>query len=377
MKSSKIKNLVYFIKIKLLLRNKKNFFFFPFYHIGGAERVHSDILELFDSKDSICIITDTSENDHFYNDFKSNLKLIEIEKLPIHKKEKTYKHIIKHINKTNGTIFGCNSKYFYDLIQDLKKEVRVLDLIHAFSYEVKTASEKYSLPIATRFNKRVILGSKTYLDFKQLYQENNISSKYLENLVIIKNKVPIPEKFPSKPVSETLKIIFVGRNSPEKRVNLFFAIAEFCLIKKINVNFFVIGNFDIVTQSKPYNTTIIGEISDANLLKEIYISSDIILTTSSREGLPMVILEGMANGVLPICTDVGEISELIKPELENGFLITNYENDHEIIKAFCDTIDFLDQNRYLLKKYQENGYNSIKENYSPEKFKAAYLKLFS
>lgn len=376
MKSSKLKKILFFIKIKFLLRNKKNFFIFPFYHIGGAERVHSDILKIFSPKNSICIISDTSENNHFYNEFKSKLQIIEIEKLSIFEKQRTIQCILDHINLKKCIVFGCNSKFFYDLIPNFKSQVKVIDLIHAFSYEVKTASEKYSLPIATRINKRVILGSKTYLDFEKLYQDNEIDSKYLKNLIIIKNKVKISQNFPIKPHNEKLKIIFVGRNSFEKRVHIFFKIAELCLIKKIDVKFYVIGNFDKKTTVKPDNTKIIGEISDVNILNSIYLQSDIIATTSSREGLPMVMLEGMALGVLPISTDVGEISELINVTLVNGFLIPNVTSEKKIIDDFCEKIIFLNQNRNLLTEYQKNAYNSVKEKYSEVVFESEYRKLF-
>ena len=80
MKSSKINNLIDILKFKNNLRNKNIFFFFPYYHIGGAERVHIDILKVFKNQKTVCIITNSSLNNYFYEEFNSNSKLIEIEK---------------------------------------------------------------------------------------------------------------------------------------------------------------------------------------------------------------------------------------------------------------------------------------------------------
>src|SRR5690606_41306147 len=47
------------------------FFFFPFWQIGGGERVHVVILKVFRSERSLCFITDQSDNDSFKKDCQS------------------------------------------------------------------------------------------------------------------------------------------------------------------------------------------------------------------------------------------------------------------------------------------------------------------
>ena len=62
------------------------------------------------------------------------------------------------------------------------------------------------------------------------------------------------------------------------------------------------------------------------------------MITSFREGFPMVIPEAMAQGAIPISTNVGGINEHIT-NFENGVLIDNSVNEDEIINQFVDIIN--------------------------------------
>lgn len=378
------KKLKKYIRLKYLvnkkLTSKKNvFFFFPFLHIGGAETVHLDILNIPFIDNKICVITNTSANNLNQKSFKKATPLIEIQDFISNKylKNIALKSIATKINKCDKPIiFGCNSHFFYDLIPYLNKNVKIIDLIHAFSYEEPSAAEKYSLNHVSRIDKRVVLGQKTLQDFKYLYVENNIDLSNLEKITIIKNKVSIPDTYQEKPNNKNLKILFVGRNSDEKRPELYFDIAKKCLMKNLNAEFIVLGDFSEYKNEIPKNLTLEGEINSKSEINRHYQKADIILITSSREGMPMVILEGMVYGVVAICTDVGEIPEIIGENFANGFLINNNKTIDEICNEFIEKIILLNSDRNLLKKFSDNSRLTIKENFNPLDFDAKYQKLF-
>ena len=73
-------------------------------------------------------------------------------------------------------------------------------------------------------------------------------------------------------------------------------------------------------------------IINPNELKQIYEISDVLLITSYREGFPVVIKEGMANGVVCISTDVGSISEHVLNN-KTGFIVEN-DSEEEIVNKF-------------------------------------------
>jgi hypothetical protein len=50
----------------------KAFIFFPFYHIGGAEKVHAQIAQAVGSADSVIYFTRKSGNDLFFQDFEAS-----------------------------------------------------------------------------------------------------------------------------------------------------------------------------------------------------------------------------------------------------------------------------------------------------------------
>jgi len=374
-KSNKIKsNLAVFniLGIVRKINTKERFFFFPFYHVGGAERVHVDILESFEKEGNLCFITNTSKNESFKNLFKSFSNLIYLGKLVKRPFKKwTFKIISKAINKNkNAVVFGCNTGFFYELIPFLEPHVLVIDLIHAFA---DGGIEVESLPYVDRIDKRVVLGKKTLNDFKELYKNNGIHSSSLEKINIIRNQVDtnVSEKYFK---NDDFTILFVGRNSKEKRFYLFLEIAK-RMMKSKKVKFIVIGPFDRSMYSEYTNVSFKGEINDKKVLNKYYSKSHLLLITSSREGMPMVILEGMVYGVVPISTDVGEISSVISEDKSNGCLVLG-NNENDIIDSFIFKIKMLKSDREKLELFSKNVRSCVSENFSKEVFEKSYTNLF-
>jgi glycosyltransferase involved in cell wall biosynthesis len=367
-----------FLTILPKLKKQEIYFFFPYYHLGGAETVHNDILEVFSKNDSVCFITNKSVNKFNKANFEKSTVLLEINKIIRSRflKKIALKKISSKINATNNPIvFGCNSEFFYELIPYLDEKVKVIDLIHAFSYEENSAAEKVSLKVVERINKRVVLGEKTKTDFKELYLKENKNLALLERIKIIKNKVNVPEVKIIKDFLSPMVILFVARDSYEKRPELFFEIAKKSYEINPDIKFKVIGDNFENHQITP-NVEIIGPIQEKNIINTYYKEADLILITSSREGFPMVILEGMSYGVVPISTNVGEISTFINDKNQNGFLIENHTDKQQIVADFLESIQYINKNRNSLEKYSLNAYNSVKQEFSSETNKENYLNLF-
>ena len=365
-----------FFKVYYLLKNKKNIFFFPFYHIGGAEKVHLDILNCLDKKDTLTFITNESMNAGFKDEFKKATNLFELNKaIPYRYQKRFNKVFFKIINSNpNRVFFGCNSSFYYENLIHISPKSKKIDLIHAFSYEEPNAAEKISIPFVELIDTRVVLGKKTYGDFKALYHDNNIDEKLLEKITIIKNKVNIPEKVTEKSEFDPIRILFVGRKSYEKRPELFIRIAEKCLEKDINATFLMIGDFNSNYTDLP-NVKIVGLLTDQDEIITNYKKAHLLLVTSSREGLPMVILESMAYGVVTVSTNVGEINELINPKNNNGYLIENTEDLEFLCDEFLKVIQNLSDEREKFNTMSLNAYKSVKENYSDATFRKKYKHL--
>ena len=365
-----------YLKLRKKINENAFFFFFPFYHVGGAEQVHTDILEVFKNEKTLCFITNTSKNEAFKANFNKNSELLYMGNLIRNPFKKwVLKLISDAVNKKeNPVVFGCNSAFFYDLVPYFAPHVKVIDLIHAFS---ENGPEIWSLPVAERIDYRVVLGKKTATDFKNLYENQNKPKELTNRLVIIPNKVEIPEILEPKSSQNTFQILYVGRNSPEKRVSILFQIAEKCLQKNLPVVFNIIGDFSNYTNFIPKNVTLVGELNDKKHINEYYKQSHLLLITSYREGFPMVILEGMSYGVIPISTDVGEISSLISEEKGTGWLIPNETNEAATADNFVNRIEYCINNPSVIQQFSENTFKCVKENFNFENFAAAYKDLFS
>src|SRR5690606_23970032 len=146
---------------------------------------------------------------------------------------------------------------------------------------------------------RIVLGENALITFEKIYVANNVPSSLMQRFKIIHNKINSPKNLVVKPSDESLKIIFVSRNSEEKRPDLFFRIVDACIKNAIKVSFTVIGDFEKDFPQYSNKVSFKGEISDKEILNSYYQHVHLILITSTFEGFPMVLLESMAYGVVP------------------------------------------------------------------------------
>lgn len=372
----KIKELIYFLyyisRFYLLTVRVNKIFFFPFYHTGGAERVHLDIVKTTGKKKSITVFTHHSGNDHFYKEFESYSHVVNLTPYLHHR---FYRPVLLFLFRFVGvfnriTTFGCNSSFYYEQLPFLRKRIRKVDLLHAFSYPI-AGMEIASLPYVQFLDRRIVINQKTKQDYIGLYRNHHIPEHFLNRIEVISNMVEIPAFEPRDNYSKLLNILYCGRVAFEKRVHLVVKIGE-KLSDKFELN--IIGPLEMQVEgiSRFYK----GSITDHKEMHEVYKSTDILLITSFREGFPMVVMEAMARGVVCICTDVGGIGEHIVNG-HNGFLVENYPNEDEIVAAFLKIIIHLEGDRTLLTKLSRNSYDYAKEHFGKEVFVGHYQQLLN
>ncbi|QEC51990.1 glycosyltransferase involved in cell wall biosynthesis [Anseongella ginsenosidimutans] len=360
------------------LRNRNLFFFFPFWSVGGGERVHADILRAVRDAKPVCFLTERSPNDGFKEEFRRYSSAIPLDRWTEKPSFKRFmlKKMAEILNShRHPVVFGCHSRFFYELVPFMKDHVKVVDLIHAFTYD-PNGPEVYSLPHVRRMNTRVVIGEKTKNDFREFYRRHGIPEEFLDRFRIIPNQVHVPEQIPAKDFSGKLQILFVSRNAPEKRPELFVEIARECLHRLPGAEFIMIGDFAGLPGPVPSNVRIAGEISRRDTLFAFYEKAHLILLTSWREGMPLVIMEGMSHGVVPVTTAVGETPAYLSADkYRNGFLVENHENAEQIVKDFVRQITYLSENRKILAEFSGNARQFARERFGSGNFSAAYRKL--
>jgi L-malate glycosyltransferase len=282
------------------------------------------------------------------------------------------------LNRINAAkkdiVFGCNSQYFYDLLPGVDRDVFAIDLLHGFS-KPDTGSEDFSLPYIEFLDKRVVINNRTKSDLREQYLKNNIPLNFMDNILVIPNQVRIPGQFHTRSAASPLKVIYAGRASKEKRVHLLGKIAAKCTMEGVNAEFVLIGDGikGMIDEADRGFCTFLDAMADDRDLYEIYAQSHILLIVSSREGFPMVVMEAMANGVLPVCTDVGGIREHIQDSV-NGFLVTSVD-EQGIVGQTAGIISHLSTNREKLNTLACNAYFYAREHFAYEPFYSSYRNL--
>jgi glycosyltransferase involved in cell wall biosynthesis len=364
--------------------NKDNYdshiyLFFPWNIIGGADKVNLEIANSILDYKPIIFFTDRIDRKLLKNNYPRGLTIINLTNYYIKYlhwfQQYFYAGIISA--KINETIFkeneknaqlillGSNSCLFYEILKNIRVKCFCIDVVHAF-----IGIEKISIPVVPKIDKRILITPTLYPKIVEQYN-NHDYSQYLNRTDIIYNGVEIPNNISNKPDNDSLKIIFVGRECPEKRIHLIGKIAKECKHQEIPASFTVIGASKNVMDSEDCKyCSFSGEITDKEDLNFIYQNSDIILIVSSFEGFPMAIMEGMAYGVVPITTDVGGIKDHVINN-ETGFCVPNL-SEKQIIDDIVEHIRELSNNRDNLHEIQLNVHNYAKKHFSIELFRKKY-----
>jgi glycosyltransferase involved in cell wall biosynthesis len=372
-----------FLFLKKIITETENtsgvFLFFPYTHVGGAEKVHAMISDAVKDQQPWIFFTGFSANKKFLPLFENNGVLLDVA-LGINHPFfiKRSKYLVKAaIEKAkHPVVFGCNNIFFYELIPHLSAKVKIIDLMHDFRYDGEQEVFKSYLPAFMRCNQRVFISQRAIEQTKKFYKAQSLELTYTDRLVYIPNYVDVPVRFARKEKrgAEPLSIIYVGRGTTEKRAYLVSEIARICFEKKLPVQFQIIGDIEQPADLKNNSAvTFTGELTDMDTLKTIYSTADILLITSEREGFPMAMMEGMAYGVIPVSTPVGDIPNHIRNG-ETGYLTTGID-PQAVAWEMADYISLLIDQKQKRALLSEQVYEYAKLNFSKEKFTEAYRQL--
>lgn len=354
------------------LRNESSlFFFFPFLHVGGAERVHADITGCFSQERPWVFFTKKSDNNRFRALFPASARLLNIWPLLKYGYPLSVGIMAGLINRhERPVVFGSNSLFFYLLIPYLGRHVRRVDLLHAFG----GGAEEFSLPVAGSMDRRVVINDRTARDLEAQYRSRGLEPQLSGRIALIENRVPVPRNCPEKDGRGPLNVLFVGRGSPEKRVHLVGRIATHCRQAGLAARFSLVGEMgEAVEPGDRENCEFYGETASPDVLPQIYDTAHVLLLTSSREGFPLVVMEAMARGVVPVVTDVGGLSRHLTSGV-NGVLVENRDEDH-IVREMAEAIARFAADREGLRSHSAAAYEYAKARFGGEDFCAAYRSL--
>lgn len=365
---------------KPLDREYETFFFFPFYHVGGAEKVHANIARAAGNKNCIIFFTRKSQNNLFWNEFaQSGCVMKDISKYTdnkwIHFVNIVFRGIISHyINsqKQKPIVFNGQCNFGYKISPWIDKEIPQIELIHSF------CSFSYiRIPFLPFITKTIMISTIRIQEHLDLYKRYSIPLKLGERIQFIMNAIDLPTPPPAKNIgSNELVVLYVGRSTAEKRVDLVAQIAK-SVKGRENISFWFMGD---VKDAIPYELhsycKFLGNQSDPKLIGDVYRQSHILILVSDTEGFPMVVMEAMSHGLAIVSTAVGEIPLHVKNGI-NGFLIQNYLDAKSVVEDATKDILILNDDRKLLQSIAETNIGYAFEHFGMNRFKKEYQQLFS
>ena len=364
----------------VLLKKKKNtrlFFFFDRYAIGGAQRVHLDILHAVADTPKQVYFTRKSLNDSLKQEFYS---VPNTESSDVHFwcdnllfRLFSVHYFAFYVNRHKGAhAFSSNSTFFYDVLPFFAKHVHTTELLHNFTYG-KKGMEFFGLANYKYLATRIVIDGFTLSNIKKQYEQYGIS-QYMERVLLIEPGVDIPP-YRKTSFGLPLKVLYAGRGGPQKRVHLINEVAEYCIEKKLPVEFHFAGTMmDELSQTVRDHAVLHGQISGQQRMYELYQLCNAIILTSAYEGFPMIIKEGMACGCIPVVTALPGN----KTHLRNGvnsMLIEAVEDERMVVKLAIDQITSLISDKGLVERLSRACYEYAALHFGKEKFIEAYRRL--
>jgi len=362
------------------LIRKKNptglFFFFDRYCLGGAQRVHLDILEATGTtykqvyftrlspdmllKGAFWKVPNALNSDiHFWTD---NL-LFRL--FSVH-------YFAFYINRHPGArVLGANSTFFYDLLPWLDGEkVERLELLHNFTFG-KNGMEFFGLANHRFLEQRLLIDPVTRNRIVEQYKAYDVDPAFNSRLRVIEFGVTIPAPV-KRSARIPLKVLYAGRGGPQKRIYLINRIAERAMEEGLKLEFHFAGTMmEELTDSVRMNAVLHGQIESQEEMYRLYRETDILLMTSAYEGFPVSIKEAMANGCVPLVTAL-EGNKIHLEDGENAVLIDAIDDEEAVVEEGLEALRNLCASPEILSKLSENAVHYARKHFSKDQFMNAY-----
>ncbi|MFP4473783.1 MAG: glycosyltransferase [Candidatus Omnitrophota bacterium] len=122
----------------------------------------------------------------------------------------------------------------------------------------------------------------------------------------------------------------------------------------------------MLTANHKADVIFLGERSD---IPDILAASDVFVLSSTREGLPMTILEAMAAEVPIVTTPAGGIPDVIKDGLTG--LVVDFGDDHGLAAAF----NTIRENPSAAREMAARAFDLVQSEYSSRAMTKKYLAI--
>jgi glycosyltransferase involved in cell wall biosynthesis len=203
-----------------------------------------------------------------------------------------------------------------------------------------------------------------------------------KKVVCIPNGIEVPDRWPKEKYNfeaeKYLRVIYIGAlTQTQKGVlylpGIFKKVAEEGISLRVDIvgdgpeKEKLINNF----KHKCQNIDIVmhGALPNSKTL-ELLNNSHVLIMPSHFEGLPLVLLEAMSRGVVPIVSKLNGCTDFVINDGQDGFLVEIGD-----IVGFANALIKLANDHLLLKSLSFSAWETTKNRFSYKKTGEAYLEL--
>jgi glycosyltransferase involved in cell wall biosynthesis len=205
----------------------------------------------------------------------------------------------------------------------------------------------------------VISDNQTLLDeLQEIFHLD--SNRLLTHYQPVALKEPRPPRIASS--LEPLKILWAGRLDRQKRVDVLNAVAEACALD--GFQFHAYGSRVLDSDGPMPGGPHLQYHGPFDGFESLPVHEfDVFLYTSQWDGLPNVLLEAMAAGLVVVASSAGGVKELIQ-QGKTGYLIEPIDD----VNGFVAALRSIDTDRAGAARLVHKGYRRLLEQHSQEQF---------
>ncbi|MDE7160891.1 MAG: glycosyltransferase [Muribaculaceae bacterium] len=237
---------------------------------------------------------------------------------------------------------------------------KIIYTVHGFD-SIRLVYRKF-LPLEKCLQKKcsAIVGVSRY-DVRNLNAEG-----IKENVSYVYNGITRPEPLAEDPFKAWRGyrriVLCIARLAAPKRHDLFIEVAR----RMPDCAFLWIGNHEEPDLEYPDNVFFIGSILSAGSYSRY---ADAFLLPTDYEGLPIVIIEAMANGTPVVASAVGGVPELL--DGNTGFAVENNPD------AMAERLRRIFNDEECRKKMSESARQTYEKTFTDGKMTDGYLRIYT
>jgi len=207
--------------------------------------------------------------------------------------------------------------------------------------------------------------------------EKNMRFFAKNKVYVIANGIDIPENPPLRINRNTLHLLCLGRIEKDKGMH--HAVKAMVEFNEENIKLDIVGTGPYLDELKVLIAKLKleekvlchGRVDDDELSKLFAVADVYLMPTTRQEGLPLTILEAMANGLPVIASDIGGISQVIK-DRGDGLLVKPGD-----VSELINAIKVLKNDEGMRLELSNAARKKIEDKYSKERMVEETLAVFS